>query len=441
MGLFKKKSKNVPQNTPQAVRDELTGVLSLPEFYKEAADFILHNPGMSYAFCRASVGNIRSINESYGMVSGDKVLKQAAAVIDSDESINALVARDRSKFVFMFPYQEESELNEWIDSIHKKLGTIGNVLEQNPKVFMHMGLFTTGGRLVDMSAEEMVACAKIAESEASKRTHASVVRYTDQLRAAAQEDDILMRDAADALAQKQFAAALQPVLDNEGKLISAKLLTKWNHPQLGAVGAWRFVPLFVKSGFILDLDLYLLEQVCATIKRWDSSALQPVRISLNMPRALVSSERSIKQCIELKKKYSVADGMIELEFSERLIEDSMSVIPKVFDTLRKNGFVISIEKFGSGMGLSQTITELKPDNVSFSRGLFENDPLTEDDMSIIKNAVEAAKQVGARTCASGVPEQMVDTLRNIGVDIVRTASDEFTLSIPNFEAEYLKRAE
>lgn len=437
MGLFKKKTKQAVSQVPHKTHDELTGVLSLPEFYKEAADFILHNPGMSYAFCRASIGNIRSINESYGMVSGDKILKQAAEVIASDESINALVARDRSKFVFMFPYQEQSELNEWIASIHEKLGGIGNVLEQNPKVFMHMGLFTTDGRLVDMSAEEMVACAKIAESEASKRTHASVVRYTDQLRIAAQEDEILMRDAAEALAQKQFAAALQPVLDNEGNLISAKLLTKWNHPQLGAVGAWRFVPLFVKSGFILDLDLYLLEQICALMNKWESSGMTPVRISLNMPRALVSSERSINQCIELKKKYSVADGMIELEFSERLIEDSMSVIPKVFDTLRKNGFVISIEKFGSGMGLTQTITDLKPDNVSFSRGLFENDSLTDDDISVIKNAVEAARQAGAQTFASGVPEQMVDSLRDIGVDTIRTAADEFTLSIPNFEAEYI----
>lgn len=428
------------QNTvsaPVKSTDDLTGVLSLPAFYKEAADFIRYNSGTSFAFCRASVGNIRAINESYGMVSGDKVLKAAADVIGSDNDIKAIVARDRSKFVFMVPYETEEELKAWTASIHEKLGDIGNVLERKPKVYMHMGVYATGGRLVDMTVEEMVACAKVAESEASKRTHASVVYYSEQIKRAAQEDIILVRDMKEALEKKQFAIALQPKFSPEGEVVGAKVMTRWMHPELGAVGAWRFVPLFVKNGFILDFDLYLLEEICALEKKWKKAGKKCAKISVNMPRALIADEKSMKKCAELKKSYGVDDGLIGLEFTERLIEDNAAKMPKVIEFFRNNGFMIILDAFGGGSGKAETITEFRPDTVKFSPSIFEKGSITDEESAQLDTWIKTAKDNGILTAVTGVPEPLLPALREKGVDIFQGDASGAPMSVADFESKCL----
>lgn len=435
MGLFgKKKDKN---KKSESLFDELTGVLSLSEFYKEAEDFMVSNQGTNFAVCRVSVGNIGAINEAYGMMSGDKILKKAAQVITSDEEGRALVARDRSKFVFMVPYYAQEELDVWINSLHERLGDVGSVLEQNPKVYMHMGVYVTGGRLVDKTIEEMVACAKIAESDASKRTHASVVYYTEQLRKLAQEDEILVRDMRSALNKKQFLVSLQPRFDVNNNVVGAKLMTKWMHPQLGAIGAWRFVPLFVKNGFILELDLYLLEQACALIKRWVSAGKTPLSLSINMPRILVASELNMKKCVDLKKKYGVADQLIELEFSERLIQDSINIMPAVFTYFRKSGFLLAIENFGAGDASDETITTFRPDTLKFSRNLFEKGYCTEDELILLDRCIETAKNAGVSTAVTGVPEAVIPMLKEKGIDIFQGDVNVTPLSIAEFESRYI----
>jgi len=436
MGLFGKKKAN-KKGGSSALFDELTGVLSLGEFCREAEDFIVNNQGASFAVCRVSVGNIGAINEAYGMMSGDKILKKAAQVLTSDNEGKAIVARDRSKFVFMVPYSSQEEVDEWIKSLHDKLGDVGSVLEQNPKVYMHMGVYMTANRLVDKTVEEMIACAKIAESDASKRTHASVVYYSEQLKVLAQEDEILVRDMKKALEKKEFIVSLQPRFDAEENVVGAKLMTRWIHPQIGSVGAWRFIPLFVKNGFILDLDLYLLEQACALIKRWADAGKKPLSLSVNMPRILVSNERNLKKCVDLKKKYAVDDKLLELEFSERLIEDSINIMPSVFEYFRKKGFSLAIENFGAGSALDDTITTFRPDTIKFSRDLFEKGYCTDDEMQLLDRCIKTAKDTGVATAVTGVPESVIPMLKEKGIDIIQGNINETPLSIAEFENRYI----
>ena len=442
MALFGRKKKAVketPVSAPQLENDTLTGLLSLDKFYADAAACIRYYPEGAFAFCRISVGNIAAINETYGWESGNKVLRAAAEALAADDS-HSIIARDRSKFVMMLRYDTKDELDRRLDALHSRLSTIGNCLPANPKVYMHTGVFSTEGRLTDKTVEEMVACAKIAESEASKRTHESVVFYTEQLRRAAAEEAELQNSMEEALRKKQFAVCLQPKFNMQtGEVTGAKIMSRWLHPKLGVIGSYRYVPLFVKNGFILKLDLYLFEQACSIIKKWIDKGYTPIPLSLNVPRALLADKRNMTDYVELKKKYKIPDGLCELEFSERLVDDKVTTIGAVFEYFRNNGFLCTVENFGAGNASLSTITGFPIDAVKFSRNYFDNGLPSEDEQQQIRSAIAAAKSAGVQTSATGVPDAAVPLLKEMGCDILQGASAETPLTVDEFNDRYMKQ--
>jgi len=284
----------------------------------------------------------------------------------------------------------------------------------------------------------MVACAKIAESEASKRTHASVVMYTEQLRRAAVEEVEMVKSMNDALKKKQFAVCLQPKFDMQsGAVTGAKIMSRWLHPKLGVIGSYRYVPLFVKNGFIMQLDLYLFEQACMILKKWIDKGIHPIPLSLNVPRMLVSDKQSMEQYVMLKKKYRIPDGLCELEFSERLVDDKSHVIGEVLRYFEENGFLCTVENFGSGSVSLSTITELKPNAIKLSRDYFNDGLPTEEQQAQIRAIITTAKDKGILTSATGVPDVAVSLLREMGCDMVQGADDVMPLAVDEFQSRYM----
>lgn len=418
-------------------RDRLTGVLSLEGFCADAEECIRMYPGSSFAFMRTSIGNIGAINTAYGRETGNNVLRTLARTLcEMDDHI--IVGRDRSKFVYMTRYEDTDKLYAWLEALHNRLENIGAAMAEKPKVFIHTGFIATDGKLISMTVPELIACAKIAESDASKRTHTSCVRYTEQLRIAAEEDELLERDMADALKKNEFAVFLQPKFDaRTNAVVGAKIMSMWHHPKMGAIGSYRYVPLFIKNGFILDLDMYLLEQACKLLRGWLDAGKKAIELSINVPRMLITSQKSMDACVALKKKYDIPDRLLELEFSERLVDDNIASIQRIFEFFRQNGMLCSVENFGSGRGSLRTVTNFSIDSVKFSRDFFEKGYLTEEEQAQLGEVIAAAKKVGVVTSATGVTEGCMEPLRALGCDVIQGAVDETPFSAADFEAKYL----
>ena len=433
-GLFKKKAPAAAETAPDSP--------ALENFYEDAATCLRYYPSGCFAFCRTSVGNIGAINETYGRGSGDKVLDAAAAALTdtsvSGEGFHTLIARDRSKFVTMMRYEDEDDLQNKLNLLHERFKHIGEVLPENPHIYMHTGYFPTEGKLLDMTVKEMVACAKIAESDASKRTHDSIVRYTDQLRLNAVEDEQMAADMEEALAKKQFAVCLQPRFDmQDGNVIAAKIVSRWIHPKKGIIGSYRYIPLFVKNGFIIKLDTYLFEQACMILRKWIDKGRTPVPLSLNAPRMIITDRRYMESYVELKKKYKIPDGLCELEFSERLVDEAVKTIGDVFAYFRDNGFLISIENFGMGNKSVSTISDFHPDSIKLSANFFEDGEPSEQQRDTMKLYIDTAKAAGIQTIATGVPGSCEQLMRDIGCEVLQGSAGADPMPVDDFEKAYL----
>ncbi|WGG51496.1 EAL domain-containing protein [Rugamonas sp. DEMB1] len=79
----------------------------------------------------------------------------------------------------------------------------------------------------------------------------------------------LRRAALRALAQQEFALCYQPMLDLRlGRVVGARALLRWRHPELGLLAPAEFIDEFEQSGLTLPVGAWALATAAAQAARW-----------------------------------------------------------------------------------------------------------------------------------------------------------------------------
>ena len=73
----------------------------------------------------------------------------------------------------------------------------------------------------------------------------------------------------------------QPVVSvASGECVAMEALLRWNHPELGLVSPLEFIPLAERSGDIIAIGRWVLEEACKAAMGWDGA--RPPAVSVNV---------------------------------------------------------------------------------------------------------------------------------------------------------------
>lgn len=244
-----------------------------------------------------------------------------------------------------------------------------------------------------------------------------------------------------ALEQGEFKLYLQPKINlDNGKLMGAEALVRWQSKDRGMIYPDKFIPLFKENGFCVKLDLYMVEQACKQIRHWIDSGLPAMHISVNQTRLLFTSENYVEKLLEITSKYKVSPKYITLEILESIAIDNIESINICIDKLRSKGFRISMDDFGSGYSSLNTLGKLKIDELKLDR-LFLMD-VTKDKEGVQRKIMACilalAKQLNIDTVAEGVEtEQDEDMMTKLSCDYGQGYYYSRPISAKDFEKNLL----
>ena len=167
-----------------------------------------------------------------------------------------------------------------------------------------------------------------------------------------------------ALKEREYKVFLQPKYSSDGKnILGAEALVRWVSKSKGMISPGQFIPLFEKNLFIRKLDFYMLEEVCKLQKNWIDEGYQIIPISVNISRKQIGDEDLTDKITAIVDKYDLPHSCIELELTESaFFEDKKQIIHKV-QLLRGNGFLVSMDDFGSGYSSLNSLKDLSFDIV------------------------------------------------------------------------------
>ena len=183
---------------------------------------------------------------------------------------------------------------------------------------------------------------------------------------------------------------------------------RWIHPEWGFMSAGEFIPLFEKNGFIPRLDQYVWESVCIQLQNWKEKGYPLLPISVNVSRADVYHSQLVDTLLGLTQKYDIDPSYLHLEITESAYTENSAQIISTAEQLRKLGFIIEMDDFGSGYSSLNMLGQMKLDILKLDMKFIQNEIEKPMNQSILNDIISMAHRMGLSVVAEGVEtrEQM-----------------------------------
>ena len=183
----------------------------------------------------------------------------------------------------------------------------------------------------------------------------------------------------------------------------------------------EFIPLFEKNGFVVQLDLWVFEEVCKMIRGWLDAGIQPVKVSINCSRVHFKKKDFFKEYITIANTYKIPPNLLELELTESLVLEDMQQFIQVIQEIREAGFGCSVDDFGSGYSSLSIIEHFPVDTLKLDKTFFRHS--TKDRQrteAVVSSIIAMAHALSMKIVAEGVEErEQVELLKRLGCHFIQ----------------------
>lgn len=356
-----------------------------------------------------NIRNFKYINETYGLSTADQFLCRIKDCLDSICRPGEFFCRQSADVFFLALRENQNECS--MDRVQALQGLIQDEASQllgEYSVSIYCGCVQTAAAPEPFSAPAKHNYMMAALAQGKKNKKQSICLYDENLHDTEQMRLYVESNMQRALEQNEFRMYLQPKMDlNTGALTGAEALVRWQSKDRGLIFPNQFIPLFEENGFCVQLDLYMVEQVCKQLRQWMDEGIEPMNISVNQTRLLFASEGYVEKLLAITEKYNISPRYITLEILESLVLEHMDQVNTCITQLRAAGFRISMDDFGSGYSSLNTLGRLKIDELKLDRlflmGVAKDTDGTQ--RKIMACILELAKQLNISTVAEGVETQ------------------------------------
>ena len=420
-----------------AETDEMTGMLNRKTFYERATRYMGENPDKNYQIIFFNVENFKVINDLFGIQAGDGILIFLAGLIKEwTASVGGVCSRFEADHFVVCAENHDEYAKEITDQIRKKMETYP--IDMNVEV--SCGVYQVHGR--DKSINIMCDRAHLAVNSIKGNYARHVAVYDDSHREALIHSQLIVGEMNKALEQRHFQVYLQPKfnMDTE-KIIGAEALVRWVHPERGILMPGDFIPIFEHNGFIGQLDLYMFEETCKLLRKWLDEGREVVPVSVNLSRVGFYNPKLCENLYKTAERYQIPLDLLELEVTETAYASDSRTIHDHIQQLRKMGFKILMDDFGSGYSSLNMLKEAPVDQIKLDmKFLSASDPYGRAE-TILHMVIAMGKALTIPVLAEGVEtKHQVEMLKSYSCSLAQGYYYARPLTVEKFE-EMMDRQE
>ena len=382
--------------------DELTGLFNMSFFYQRV-QMLLSSPQNwreDISFIHFDIPNFKLYNERHGFKLGDELLCNLANRIH-DNFPDATVARfSDDHFVVCAIEKRENVINK-VENVYKQMLLSEDA---NKKVRIKAGIYY----LDDRRAEIGLACdhARLACNSIKNRHDINYCIYDEMLRETLRKQQYVVDHVDEAIEKEYIKVFYQPVIRvKTGEICGYEALVRWIDPKIGMLSPGDFIETLEQFHLIHLVDTYVIKKVCEDYKRLLEAGETIVPVSINISRldfelcdifGIVEDER---------KKAGMPRLLLDLEITESALNDNVGYIKSECDKMRKLGYHVWLDDFGSGYSSLNTLAEYSFDvlklDLIFLRN-FDHNPKTGKLMAYI---IKGARGMGLQPLCEGVESE------------------------------------
>jgi diguanylate cyclase (GGDEF)-like protein len=380
--------------------------------------------------------NFKDINDSLGHSAGDQFLKEVAARLLASVRASDVVCRQGGDefLIGLTDIPDTQGISQVAETMLKRMQApfVLRDIEILPSCSIGIAIYPQDGE----NFETTLKHADLAMYQAKEAGRNTYRFFDDIINTSIRENLHLVSRMRSALAQHEFVLHYQPVIDlATGAVVGAEALVRWQSPTLGLISPAQFIPTAEKSGLIVELGQWVLEEACRQMRLWQDQGAPAMTIAVNL--SPVQFRRGgVELVVERALRNSgLHPHCLELEVTEStLVQDTEKFIQSL-ERIKALGVRIAIDDFGTGYSNLSYLQRFAVDKLKIDQSFVKRLLNAPQDTAIVNAIIQMAKSLDLTTNAEGVEDHAIRAqLAMMGCELAQGYLFSQPLPADQFEA-------
>ena len=398
----------IPENKIDALTQLENRVAFLEDLNRE-----IHNK-KSFFLLAVKMENLNSINDMIGITLANSVIRQFAQIL-ADAGKEANVYRiGGTKYVYI-SYSEE-EVWSIVNKIEGRVKKGFELHDMDVQVKVKYGLasYPQHGKTVTELEKAIQYCLESKRQDKNEKVIRADEKMLENLKRKDEISDIIKK----AIQNRTFEVYYQPIYDWKKETFdSVEALIRLRDEKYGFISPEEFIPMAEKSGQIVEIGEFVLDEVCRMVSQSDILKYGITRVHINLS-AVQCMQRDLKERIQkIVKKYDVDPNVLCFEITETAALHSDSYLTEKLKGITDAGFKLILDDYGSGFATFGYLLQFPFSVVKFDKEMVWQATEKERTLIALNHIVKMMKELGLEIVAEGVEtNKQAEQLKEIGCD-------------------------
>ena len=393
--------------------DAITG-LANKTLFLEALQRKINNCKIStfHSLIFFDIKDFNIINEVYGYKTGDLVLKELANRLKTkfkDSNFISKIGVDEFLLCYREINKDKDNAFEFTQTTLKYLENIISepfILEDNIiNIHIRIGINLYSNDIKDANTilKQTSSALKMAKQKDKK-----IVYFDKELQTKTKETIDTYSQLISALKHKEFELYYQLQYDVEQNIFGAEALIRWNHPEKGVLSPYFFIDIAERTGLILEIGLWVLNEGCKQLSVWSKDARTSNWVlAINASAKQFTQENFVQQIKDAVNSHHIKYNNLKIELVESMLVDDLQKTINKMNELRNLGVKISMDDFGTGYSSLQYLKNLPLNQIKIDQSFVFNMLNNDKDNAIVKSMIELGKAFEFDVIVEGVESKEI----------------------------------
>ena len=390
--------------------------------------------GLALMFC--DLDGFKEVNDAYGHQLGDHLLvamsERLGALLRPQDTLARLGG---DEFVVVIAINSPDEAVAVAERIIAAAAEpfIIDAAELQVSASLGIALYPDDA----LSERELMAHADAAMYHTKQNGRNGYTFFTASMQVSANRQLRLLQDLRRAADRGELLLHYQPKFVAAGTpAIGAEALLRWQHPDLGLLGPDVFIAIAERSGLILPIGDWVLDQACAQLRAWHDAGQRHWTMAVNLSPLQFAAPGLVDTVRSTLERHGLPAERLTLEVTETTTMKNVETSLEILRALTALGVHIAIDDFGTGYSSLLHLKRMPANELKIDRAFVRDLEYNADDAAIVSSIVALGRSLQLRVVAEGVETAAQrDYLSGLGCDQLQG----YHLGRPMAAEEFLRK--
>ncbi len=370
------------------------------------------------ALLMVDLDRFKSVNDSLGHLTGDKLLAQVSARLQSLMGENQMCGRLGGD-EFAIVIRDVAAPGIVRDLARRVIDRLSEPYQVDQHtLYVGASVGSAEGPRDGNSVEELMRNADLALYRAKDEGGGEHYRFEPVLHASAEERRQLEVALRTALGRDEMVLHYQPVVDARSEsVVSFEALVRWNSADHGFVSPGKFIPLAEDTRLIVPIGKWVMRKACEEARNWP----EDVKVNVNVSPEQLLEPGFHADVVEALAASGLRPERLEVEVTESIFLRDASVARNALEQVMALGCSVALDDFGTGYSSLGYLRKLRFSTIKVDRTFVQGAAQgSAESLAIINAVVAMAKSLDMTTTAEGVEtSEEAELIRNLGCDKIQ----------------------